>query len=69
MKIDPDVIVHDLVDNWINGNRVEVLDALENDHPGLTALFFVAGDLSYSDLRVVCNLLMDRRKAMVDRGE
>ena len=40
MRIDPEVAASDLVKSWKNGNKKSVIDALKNDHPGLTALFF-----------------------------
>lgn len=59
--------ISQLLKTFINGNRNEVIDTLEADHPGLTAMFLVVGihskRLDRADCNVVCNLLMDRRKA------
>lgn len=68
MTIDPDVTVSDLLDQYVNGNRKDVLDALENDHPGLTAMFLIVGigekRLDRSDCNTITNMMMDRRREM-----
>lgn len=75
MKIDPEVNVMDLLTNWVNGNRKDVLCSLENDHPGLTAMFLITGIgekmLSRTDCNIVTNLLMDQRieKAQSDSND
>ena len=64
--IDSEVLVSDLVEQWINGNRVYVLDILESDHPGLTAIMIVQGSqdraLSIEDCNSITNMLIDRRQ-------
>jgi hypothetical protein len=70
MKIDPEVSVSELLDNWVNGNRSYVIAKLESDHPGLTALFIVQGTidgcLKASDCNSVCNRLIDCRMGIVN---
>lgn len=69
-EIDGDITVKELADMWLNGNRKEVIDRLENDHPGLTAMLLIQGrldhDLGATDCNAIANMLMDRRKARFD---
>ncbi len=56
----------DLIQNWINGNLSSVIEALSNDHSGLTAMFlvqgFADGSLTPNDLNVVANMLIEERQ-------
>lgn len=66
MVIDPDITVNQLLTQWQNGNKTEVFNALENDHPGLTAMFVTTGctqrRLTVLDCNILTNILMDRRR-------
>ena len=68
MKIDPEVSVMELLESFNNGNIKSVVDALADDHPGLTAMFLVTGIgekmLDRSDANTITNMLMDRRIEM-----
>ncbi len=68
MKIDPEANVMDMLRSWTNGNRNDVIEALANDHPGLTAMFLVTGIgekmLSRADANHITNTLIDRRVAL-----
>lgn len=71
--IDGDVSASDLIDSWNNGNKSYVLDKLENDHAGLTALVLVSGAtdkrLSLAACNEITNKLIDRRREMMLRAE
>ena len=71
MIIDPDITATELIDSWTNGNITYVLDTLEHDHPGLTALVITQGatdgTLSPSDCFSITNLLIERRMERVDK--
>ncbi len=73
MKINVDANVGELIESWISGNLTTVLDALENDHPGLVAVFLIQGlqdkTLSVSDCNHIANRLIDRRVARVNAPE
>jgi len=64
-RVDLDVSARDLVETWINGNRNEVIKALTDDHPGLTALFLHHAlekkGFDRSDFNTVVNRLIDYR--------
>ena len=66
LKIDPDASYRELCEAWKNGNKVDVLDKLANDHAGLTAIVIVQGSqdrlLTLSDCNEICNGLIDRRR-------
>lgn len=65
--IDLEVSASELAESYINGNRNGVIQQLENDHPGLTALLLVqhgpgcGGKLSQSDCNTITNRLLDAR--------
>lgn len=65
IEIDPEASIEVMLANWSNGNKNEVIEALQNDHAGLTAFFIVEGVLSnrltHSDCNVVSNRLIDDR--------
>lgn len=68
MKIDADANAADLIRNWINGNKNEVIEALSNDHAGLTAMVLVVGtgpdgELSRGDCNEIANRLIDDRQS------
>lgn len=69
ITIDPDAQARAIIDSWINGNRNEVIQALANDHAGLTALVLYMGfeenQLSVNDLRILINNLIDLRIEIV----
>ena len=73
MRIDPDANVSRLLESWENGNRNDVITALANDHPGLTAFFLVAGIggkmLNRSDANIIANRLMDIRIELGQQGD
>lgn len=64
-----------LLGQWRNGNRKAVIDALEEEHPGLTATFIVSGvqwpdgalRLTVADCNTISNLLTDRRTELFQR--
>lgn len=66
MKINPDAIASDLINAWINGNRTDTIDALNDDHPGLTAMFYVVAltekRLKLADYESIQDQLASRRK-------
>jgi len=67
-KIDPEANVMDMLRSWENGNRNEVIAALADDHPGLTAMFLSFGIkekiLNLAEFNTVVNLLSDKRVEM-----
>lgn len=67
--IDPEVLVNELVESWINGNKNDVITALSHDHPGLTAMVLTAGGLSSSDRNEITNRLIDIRRELVKSSE
>ena len=73
MTIDPEINVAQLQDKWTNGDCSDVLNALSNDHPGLTALFLLEGirskRLNQSDCNVIVNHLIDQRVAQLRQQE
>lgn len=73
MTIDPEISIAQLQEKWTSGNCTAVLDALSNDHPGLTALFLVEGirtkRLNQSDCNVIVNHLIDQRVAQLRQQE
>ena len=68
--INPDAVVDDMLEGWINGNRADTVQALANDHPGLAVFFVVEGIrrkvLNVGDVNRITNALMDHRKAIID---
>lgn len=72
-----DIKVADLLRMWKDGKRDDVLNTLEEDHAGLTAMFITAGSqhtedalrLTVSDCNIVTNLLMDRRIKLFQAAE
>lgn len=66
MTIDLLTSYHDLIQQWRNGNREVVIEALRDDHSALTAMFMAQGmaegRLTQSDLNIVANLLIDERR-------
>ena len=71
MKINPDINIQELVNSWINGNRIHVLDILENEHPALTAMMLVVGSydrtLNVNECNTITNMLSDRRLVMIQK--
>lgn len=65
--------VSDLLDNWTNGNKSYVIDALANDLPGLTAMFLVTGitekRLTQSDCNHLTNRLIDIRMGAFEKQD
>jgi hypothetical protein len=70
--IDPEVSVMDLLKSYKEGDK-SVLDKLEQDHPGLTALFITLGCterlLSIGDVNTVTNFLKDKRRQRLLESE
>jgi hypothetical protein len=70
--IDPEVSVMDLLGSFKQGDHT-VLDKLEQDHPGLTALFLTLGCterlLSIGDVNTVANYLKDKRRQRLLESE
>ena len=66
--IDLDRNCGDLLAQWRNGNRNDVVAALRDDHPGLAVLLIVQGaqdgTLSRDDCNVIANRLIDARGAI-----
>ncbi len=61
--IDCEVTANQLIETFINGNRKDAINALKNDHPGLTALFFYIAcrKLPVSDMNWITNSLIEDR--------
>lgn len=61
----PDITVGELCDMWKGGSKTHVINILENDHAGLTAMMIVAGTtnhgLKVTDCNEITNMLIDRR--------
>ena len=54
--------VDELIENWINGNRTDVIRNLSQRHPAIAAHFILEGaqrGLDVGDCRSVVNLLLD----------
>ena len=64
--------VSDLIRQWVSGNRSDVIDILECNHPYLAAVMIVQGnldgDLSRGDACSIANLLTDRNVEKVRDG-
>lgn len=61
-----DILVKDLWNLWCEGKHTTVVDILDNEHPGLTALFITQGTLdrmlAVADVNEATNRLMARRQ-------
>lgn len=68
LTIDPEVSASELVESFVNGNKKDVINALKQDHPALTALFLYTaqGKLSESDINYIINTLIDDRMSLVN---
>ena len=73
MTIDPEISIAQLHEKWTSGNFAAVLNALSNDHPGLTALFLLEGIrskmLNQADCNGIVNHLIDQRAAQLRQQE
>lgn len=71
--INDETTVEGLLDNWTNGNLSDVYNALDKDHPGLTALFLTEGirrkRLNTSDVNRIVNKLIDNRKELLHEND
>lgn len=65
VAIDVEISVSQMIENWKNGNCKEVLEALKEDHPGLTAMFMLEGIrskvLKEIDCNRIANILIEDR--------
>lgn len=63
--IDPDALVSELIESWVNGNHSTVIHQLATDHPALVAMMIVQGaqdkTLTISDCNTIANRLSDHR--------
>lgn len=68
--IDPDALVSELIESWVNGNHSTVIHQLATDHPALVALMIVQGaqdkTLTLSDCNSIANRLSDHRLELCD---
>lgn len=67
--IDADVTASELSRAWRNGNKEFVLESLENDHCGLTALFLVCHgwEIGESGRNQIANHLIDARMRIAQK--
>lgn len=68
IEIDCDALASELIEQWANGNKNDVIRQLSTDHAGLTAMVIVTGStertLSLGDVNEITNRLMDERVAI-----
>lgn len=65
IQIDCDALVAELIDQWTNGQKNDVIHQLATDHAGLTAMVLCIGctdgPLTRGDMNEITNRLNDMR--------
>ena len=70
VTIDPQLIVSDMVADYQNGNKNEIIERLQTEHPGIVALFYhtvaLYNVLPETSLNEITNRLCDNRMEIVN---